>query len=189
MTRWIEGGAGSLVKLDKVAYKNSQDYWQWQFLQAMNEAFCGFLTYKNVSIGCYPHTRLIILLEELQSSKCLWEDLNDEKPGTLKGHTKLQVMMHIAHGHKYGAAYNALFYLCLVSQSVNIVEYILLLYASWCCFFQADAVSYAKQVVKLMDSGHMAGKVTVEINEELMHPIAQHCYIPDMIRCCHHMLL
>ncbi|KAJ1418175.1 hypothetical protein SESBI_16139 [Sesbania bispinosa] len=163
MTKLIDGGVGSLIKWDKAAYENSHDHLQLPFLQAMNEALCSLLTSKNVSINCCPYTRQIILLEELQSTKCLWEDLNAEEPDTHKGCT----MMHIVHGHKYGA-----------------VEYILLLYASWCCLFQVVAVSYAEQVVKLMDSVLMArecGSILLHNLEKDLKPTSDLLLLPTNV--------
>nr|KYP43807.1 hypothetical protein KK1_034725 [Cajanus cajan] len=72
--------------------------------------------------------------------------LNDEEPATHKEHAKLRVKMHVADGQNYGAAYNAIINQCFI------------FYASWHCFFQAESLSYAKQVMKLMDSVVMAGK-------------------------------
>ncbi|RDX92767.1 hypothetical protein CR513_25069, partial [Mucuna pruriens] len=63
--RWIDGGGDSLIKWDKGSWENSQDYWQWCFLQPLVEAFCNFLTHKH----------------------SLWEeDLKDEEHGTHRGH-------------------------------------------------------------------------------------------------------
>lgn len=109
------------------------------FLQAMNEALCNLLTYKNVPIGYNPNTRQAILLEKLQSSKCHWEHLYDEEHGSDIGYTNMQVMMPIAHGHKHGAAYHAIIiYQCLISPRGNNAECLLLLYASCCCFCQVN---------------------------------------------------
>ncbi|TKY48734.1 hypothetical protein E2542_SST26156 [Spatholobus suberectus] len=117
-----------MVKWDKFANKNSRDYWQRRFLQAKNVAFCSLLTCKNVSTECCPYTRHFNQLKDPQSTK----HLNDEEPATHKEHTKLQ------HGQKYRAAYNAIINQCFISLGMSTVEYILLLYASWCCSFQVN---------------------------------------------------
>ncbi|KHN44869.1 hypothetical protein D0Y65_034880 [Glycine soja] len=96
------------------------------------------------------HSRLN---KDQQSNKYLNDEIED--PATHKEHTKQQLKMHVAHAQNYEVACNAIINPCFTS------------YAFWHCFFQAAAVSYAKQVVKLMDSLLMAGKATVEMNKEL----------------------
>ncbi|RZB76648.1 uncharacterized protein LOC114378291 isoform X2 [Glycine soja] len=93
------------------------------------------------------------LNKDQQSNKYLNDEIED--PATHKEHTKQQLKMHVAHAQNYEVACNAIINPCFTS------------YAFWHCFFQAAAVSYAKQVVKLMDSLLMAGKATVEMNKEL----------------------
>lgn len=118
-------------------------------------------------------------LEDPQRTKYL----TDEEHASYKGHAKLQVKMHFAHDQNYGPAYNAIINQCFIS------------YASWRCFFQAVALSYAKQVIKLMDGVIMARKSTDEVNKELntlkMGASLLHKTVifTDMIRCCHCMLL
>ncbi|KAG4968674.1 hypothetical protein AAZX31_12G182400 [Glycine max] len=96
------------------------------------------------------HSRLN---KDQQSTKYLNDEIEDPAPH--KEHTKQQLKMHVAHAQNYEVACNAIINHCFTS------------YAFWHCFFQAAAVSYAKQVVKLMDSLLMAGKATVEMNKEL----------------------
>ncbi|KAL2986006.1 hypothetical protein AAZX31_12G182400 [Glycine max] len=93
------------------------------------------------------------LNKDQQSTKYLNDEIEDPAPH--KEHTKQQLKMHVAHAQNYEVACNAIINHCFTS------------YAFWHCFFQAAAVSYAKQVVKLMDSLLMAGKATVEMNKEL----------------------
>ncbi|CAJ1956302.1 unnamed protein product [Sphenostylis stenocarpa] len=102
-------------------------------------------------MGFGPKLRHFSQLKDPQNTKYL----NDENPATHKGQTKLQLKMHVPHCQDYASAYTATINQCFIS------------YASWLCFFQAVAVSYAKQVVKLMDSLLMAEKGIVETNKEL----------------------
>lgn len=133
-----------------------------------------FLTCKNVLTENFSQ------LQDPQSTKYLNDE---EEPATHKGHTMLQVKMHVSHGQNYGAAYNAIINQCFFS------------YASWLCLFQAVALSYAKQVVKLMDSVLMARKTTVDVNKELntlkMGASLLHKTVifSDIFWCCHLMLL
>ncbi|KAK7402041.1 hypothetical protein VNO78_13995 [Psophocarpus tetragonolobus] len=105
-----------------------------------------------------PYTTHFGQLEDPQSTKYLHEEI-----ATRKEHTKLKK----GQTQTYGTANNAIINQCLISLSISTAEYMLLLYISLLCLFQAEAVSYAKQFVRLMDSVLMAGKATVERNKEL----------------------
>ncbi|KAL2331845.1 hypothetical protein Fmac_019426 [Flemingia macrophylla] len=101
-------------------------------------------------MGFGPKHRYFSQLKDPKSTKYL----NDEDPATHKGLAKLLVKMHVADvGQNCGATCNAIINQCFI------------FYASWRCFFQAESLSYAKQVVKLMDSALVAEKA---------HPYA-HC--------------
>ncbi|KAK7335578.1 hypothetical protein VNO80_27499 [Phaseolus coccineus] len=104
-----------------------------------------------IMMGFRPKLRHFSQFKAPQNTKYL----NYEDSATQKGQTKLQLKMHVPHGQNYASAYSAIINQCFVS------------YVSSLCFFQAVAVSYAKQVVKLMVSLFMAGKGTDETNKEL----------------------
>ncbi|XP_014500365.1 uncharacterized protein LOC106761340 isoform X1 [Vigna radiata var. radiata] len=102
-------------------------------------------------MGFGPRLRNFSQFKDPQNTKYL----NDEDNATHKGQTKLQLKMHVAHGQNYESAYYAVINQCFIS------------YGCWLCFFQAVAVSYAEQVVKLMVSFLMVGKGTDETDKEL----------------------
>ncbi|XP_019457281.1 PREDICTED: uncharacterized protein LOC109357717 isoform X2 [Lupinus angustifolius] len=80
---------------------------------------------------------LLRAMNEAFCSLFHWEDLYGIVYTNIQGQ---------GHGHKYGAASNAVINQCLIPLIKNNAQYLLLLYASCYCFCQAVTESYAKQV-------------------------------------------